>query len=445
MHYKKVVGGFWFLLFLGSFCAAQTVKTEVEQINGQWTFIRDGKPYYVKGAGGHKHLEELVECGGNSIRTWSLDDAQEILDNAQEHGLTVMMGLWVGHERHGFDYNDEVAVARQLQRFREAIPKFKDHPALLCWGVGNEVDLFYSNTKVWDAVQDIAKMIHELDPNHPTTTVTAGLDSMEVQLVKAKCPDIDVYSVNTYGDIASVPEKISGFGWEGPYMITEWGPNGHWEVSKTTWGAPIEQTSEEKAQTYRKRYLESIEAYKSHCIGSYVFLWGQKQETTATWYGVFSDEGEWTAAIDQLQTVWSGTPPSNKAPQVKEFWLDDKELGTTNVEVSTEAMYTAKLDVVDPEHGRLRYNWYILPESTDIKAGGDKESKPTPVLGLKTRKKGNEFRFETPKKEGAYRLFVSVQDSEKKVAYANFPFYAKPGKQSQSPGIQLKQQHLELD
>ena len=25
-------------------------------------------------------MEELVEAGGNSVRTWSVDDAQEVLD-----------------------------------------------------------------------------------------------------------------------------------------------------------------------------------------------------------------------------------------------------------------------------------------------------------------------------------------------------------------------------
>ena len=74
---------------------------------GMWHLTRDGKPYEVRGAGGNVQLDKLVEIGGNSIRTWSTDNAQEILDEAHSKGLTVMLGLWVQHERHGFDYNDE--------------------------------------------------------------------------------------------------------------------------------------------------------------------------------------------------------------------------------------------------------------------------------------------------------------------------------------------------
>ncbi len=33
-------------------------------------------------------------------------------------------------------------------------------------------------------------------------------------------------------------------------MLTEFGPVGHWEVRKTSWGAPIEPTSRDKASSY---------------------------------------------------------------------------------------------------------------------------------------------------------------------------------------------------
>lgn len=115
--------------------------------------------------------------------------------------MTVMLGLWVQHERHGFDYDNESKVKAQLDYFTEVVKTYKDHPALLLWGVGNEVDLFYSNTKVWNAIEDIAAMIHQIDPNHPTSTVTAGLDPAEVRLIMANAPSIDIYGINTYGDI----------------------------------------------------------------------------------------------------------------------------------------------------------------------------------------------------------------------------------------------------
>jgi len=405
---------------------AQVVKVEVKQAaDGTWQLYRGGQPYYVKGAGGSTHLDKLVEIGGNSFRTWSADDAEEILDEAQRRGLTVMMGLWVGHERHGFDYDNEAAVAAQLERFRKIVLRIKDHPALLLWGIGNEVDLFYSNTKVWYAVNDIAKMIHELDPNHPTCTVTAGLDSLEVALIKERAPHIDIYGINTYGDLPKVKENLRNFGWDGPYLITEWGPNGHWEVAKTSWNAPLEQSSDEKARSYRERYANDILADAKYCIGSYVFLWGFKQETTSTWYGLFLDSGEASPALDELEYHWRGRYPENRSPVLASATLNGQAKGE-DIYLTAEELFDAVVEVSDPNNDKLEFKWEILRESTDTKAGGDAETRPEGMRGLIRSKKGSSMRFRAPSEEGPYRLFIYVFDGNGHVAYTNLPFYVTP-------------------
>ena len=174
------------------------------------------------------------------------------------------------------------------------------------------MDLFYTDFNVWDAVERIAAMIKEEDPNHPSCVVTAGLDVAEVQMIQERAPSIDILGVNTYGDVENVITRMDMYGWDKPYMVTEWGPNGHWEVFKTSWGAPVEQTSSEKAASYKHRYLDCIAADKESCVGSYVFLWGQKQETTPTWYGVFLEDGSQTEALDNLHRAWKGEEPTNR-------------------------------------------------------------------------------------------------------------------------------------
>lgn len=117
----------------------------------------------------------MIAIGANSFRTWGVDNAKQVLDEAHKRGLTVMLGLWLQHERHGFDYDNKMKVKQQLDYFKTVINQYKDHPALLLWGIGNELDLDYTNPNVWYAVQDIAKYAHQVDPNHPTSTVTARL------------------------------------------------------------------------------------------------------------------------------------------------------------------------------------------------------------------------------------------------------------------------------
>lgn len=426
------------------------IKVEIVEVeDGKWQLLRGGEPYYIRGAGGQTNLDMVVRAGGNSIRTWSVDNAEKVLDEAYEHGLTVMMGLWVGHERHGFDYNDSYGIAGQLERFREVVKKIKDHPALLMWGIGNECDLFYSNTNVWYAIEDIAKMIKEEDPNHPTTTVTAGLDVAEVQLIMERCPSLDLYSINTYGGLGSIPAGLRQYGYEGPYIVTEWGPNGHWEVAKTEWGAPIEQSSSEKARSYKERY-QIMKDDKNWCLGSYVFLWGHKQETTSTWYGLFLPEGVGldpdrpmpqidlkgrevdapyipvgdarTAVMDEMFWAWGEKYPENRAPQVEYLKVDGKS-ALQSVYLDPRGTYVVTTKIVDAEGDEITYDWRLMKESTDIKAGGDAESVPDIIPGVFTEEKKDQVTLKAPSQRGAYRLFLYANDAYNGVATINIPVY----------------------
>ena len=140
------------------------MKVEIKQQGNQFQLLRAGQPYFVKGAGGSQYSDRIAAYGGNSIRTWGTNQGQQVLDTAQQYGLTVLMGLDVARERHGFNYEDTAAVNRQLQTLRAEVLKYKDHPALLAWGIGNELNLQYKNPRVWNAVNEISKMIHAVEP-----------------------------------------------------------------------------------------------------------------------------------------------------------------------------------------------------------------------------------------------------------------------------------------
>ena len=94
-------------------------------------------------------------------------------------------------------------------------------------GYRNEVDLQYSNFKVWETIEEIAKFIKKVDPNHPTVTVIAGLDPSKVFMIKKYCPSIDILGINAYGAIENAPLNIRKYGWEKPYIISEWGLTDH--------------------------------------------------------------------------------------------------------------------------------------------------------------------------------------------------------------------------
>tara|TARA_B100000242_G_scaffold108040_1_gene75043 strand:- start:4774 stop:6039 length:1266 start_codon:yes stop_codon:yes gene_type:complete len=420
----KIIFTFLFsIFFLSSFAQYKSIgRTEVVKTNNGFQLLRDGMPYYVNGAGGDQHLDILNFIGGNSIRTWGTENAKEILDKSHELGISVCLGLWVGHERHGFNYNDEYAVKAQLESFKKEILKFKDHPALLMWAVGNEVDLFYSNFRVWDAVGEIANMIKELDPNHPVMTVTAGIDPSEIYMIKTHCPDIDILGINTYGGIKDLSSLIKKYGWQKPYMVTEWGPYGHWESPLTSWGVAIEASSKEKAE-FRDQAYQAIEQDSTLCLGSYAFLWGYKQEQTPTWYGIFTKNGNATQSVDILNSYWKKNK-KNSAPIINYFELNGyKSVASVKIKRKKECHFT--FDVIDLDNDSLSYFFELMPESNDKKSGGDFEKTPEPVSFSIINQTNNDITIKAPRKKGAYRFFIYAHDGFNNVATANFPFYVK--------------------
>ncbi len=415
-----------------------------------YELYRNGKPYYVKGLGGDVHLDIAVKIGANSIRTWGVERAQQVLDEAQQKGLTVMLGFWLQHERHGFDYDNKEKVLKQLNYFKSIVDKFKNHPALLLWGIGNELNLQYTNPACWNAVEAIAQYIHQVDPNHPTSTVIAGLDSNVVQHIIKQAPSIDILSVNTYGDIGHAVSKVQAYGWNGAYMITEWGPNGHWESPTTQWNAAIEQTSTEKKAVYYQRYRDYIAANKNYCLGSYAFLWGAKQEYTETWYGLFSKDNIPTEPIDALEYVFTGSFPTATAPSIATIQINNQ---SANASIYLKAAEKAQASVMaqmptgivsyTTASPGFTYAWKILAESNDKKSGGDVEEEAQEIRGLISNDSKSTISFRAPNREGAYRLFVTITYNHK-VAYANIPFYVNPLKEGdkQIRFIQFKQKDM---
>lgn len=400
-------------------------KVEIRQTDGKYELMVNGEPFYIKGAGlEFGNIKALSDHNANSFKTWTTNNGQrsgkEVLDEAHENGLMVMMGIDVARERHGFDYNDKEAVKAQLDRIKGEVMGLKDHPALLIWGIGNELNLHYTNPEVWDAVNEISEMIHEIDPNHLTTTSLAGISRREVTFIKERCPDIDILSVQMYGALAVLPKLVRDAGWEGPYMVTEWGATGHWEVPTTSWGAPIEEHSSLKASNYLKRYRSGIEVDSMNCIGSYVFLWGNKQERTPTWYGIFLENGNETESVDVMHYIWNETWPANRSPKIISYKLDGKT-AYENVILAPGQNYKASAVIQDYEKDSLSYRWDILPESTDLGAGGDYEERPQNVdIKVITQSEG-ELEFEAPP-SGVYRLFIYADDGNGHSATANIPF-----------------------
>lgn len=400
-------------------------KVELNYRDNKFQLTVNNKPFYINGAGvDFGSIKSLAEYGGNAFRTWRVNNGEktgrEILDEAHQNGLMVCMGLEVERERHGFDYDDDIAVAKQMAEIKQDILALKDHPALLMWGIGNELNLRHKNPKVWDAVNDLSKMIHQVDPNHPTTTMLAGAEPEVIALVADNCPDLDLLSFQIYGAIDKLPSFLKESNYQGAYMITEWGATGHWECINTTWDRPIEANSTKKANDYYSRYINYIAADTKQCIGSFVFLWGQKQERTPTWYGLFLENNKSTEATQVMQYLWTGKWAEHRIPKIGELTINNMH-AEDSVCLQQNQTHDAKIDVMT-SNKNLSYRWELMKEvERELESdGGDFEPSPETVWQQSGENTSSEIQFSLTE-TGEFRLFIYVDDCYGGSATANIP------------------------
>jgi len=397
-----------------------TSSVRLVKENGAYHLERAGKLYFIKGAGGDGSRTLLRDVGGNSIRTWGADNLGAVLDEAQRLGLTVTAGIWLGHREHGFDYNNATQVAGQYESARKTILRYKDHPALLMWALGNEMEGYEKgdDPKIWAAVNEIAAMAKRIDSYHPTMTVIAEIGGQRVQSINRLCPAIDIIGINSYGGGPTLAQRYRAAGGVKPYVITEYGPPGVWETGKNDWGAAVELTSTAKAECYRKTYQDSI-AEQPLCLGGYAFTWGHKQEATATWFGMLLSDGSRLDAVDALQTRWTGEAPTHSCPILRSLKVEGPE------QVDPGATVHASLDMAASDGGVLNVRWVLQSDTQRVNTNGDAEAAPRSFADSVIKADRTGVNVKMPDAPGGYRLFAYVSDAYGGAAVANVPLLVR--------------------
>lgn len=419
---KKLL--FLSILFYSAFISVDTIASEVKIISskGKWQLMVDDQTFFIKGIVGHTYLEKAQEYGGNSVRIGS---RKEELDKADQHGLKALVNLPFNAERYGFDFNDETQVRQQVEKAVGIAKKTKDHPAVLMWAIGNEIDWIPGgkpyNPKLWDAINETAKAIKAVDPAHPVMTVIGTSSMKKIAEIVKQCPDLDLLGINTYGDIYTLPDTLKKYGWTKPYVIAEWGPDGYWEVKKTAWDAPYEQTGLEKLDCYEQKYRKAINT--GNCLGSYVFYWYHKQEITHTWFSMFDENGQETPLPKLMKKLWTGERDRNLAPVVNSINID-QFVRYQDIVIKPGSEHKAVVFASDPDNDPITYFWEIRPEAVYAAYAGQGEKEPQPIQGLIEEQKDS-ISFSAPKENGAYRLFVYAFDGNKQFSTANLPFLVK--------------------
>ncbi|MBQ72335.1 MAG: hypothetical protein CMJ67_05460 [Planctomycetaceae bacterium] len=419
----------------------EVIKTKQ---NG-WELRRGGKPYFIKGGCIVRStmedpdlpvlLDAIRDAGGNCIRLWSTGPGTGgILDAAHERGLSVMLGLWMLHsDGHAdssganFDYLDFDAVQDQIDTLAIQVELYKNHPALLAWGVGNEVEHLTEEadanqtvvTAIWRAINRTAAMVKSLDPEHPTIAVTAELGDWHLvdnaTQLSTYCPNIDIWGVNAYETLPEIRAKIDESDWDRPYLIPEYGPSGWWNAIRTTWGGRYEHTTDDKATFYRDGWNGSITGESDRCLGGFAYLWDELYPPTDTWFMMFGPAMEPSPCVDAMIEAWTGSPPANLSPSVTAI------TGVSGQSFDPADPLTMTVEATDPEGGELLVDWIIGEEIFD-EDGVYRWNSIGPCNYVESGG-GLTLEMTAPLIPGAYRVVAIVHDDAGRIGVASSPFF----------------------
>ena len=423
----------FFFLFSTLLTLSANSQITVKKNSGKWSFFIDEKPFNAKGAtfgydkdvkNYDKYFKELIYLGVNTIRTWATGkNTTELLNSANKHGIKVMLGIWMRHGKPGmeaddsFDYvNDSTGKEIMYHNAIDVVEKYKNHPAILTWGIGNEVYLNTATDKEKIAyskfLESICFQIKKIDTKHPITSVEAwtfGIDWWEKYV-----PSIDIYGINTYGAGANVlPEELVKKGIKKPYIITEFGVRGEWEIEKDKNGVTPEPSDKEKYDVIADGYHKWLKP-KANCLGVYVFHYANDNTHVAPWL-LTHFKGMTRPQYWAIREAYTGKKPQNNVPEIKTFQvLENNSKSETWIPINLEA--------TDPENETLEVNFYY-----NQRTGSRKRRDQLVKLQSKgTLSEG--FKIQLPRENGGIKVYVLVNDTFNNVGIATTSIFVNDKK-----------------
>lgn len=399
-------------------------QVEISKVNEQWNILVNETPFEIKGVtfgydqdveNYDRYFKDLQSIGVNTIRLWATNEyTSQLLDTAEKYDIKVMVGIWMRHGRPGMEDDDSFNYLEDVDGMEamytnaiNVVNQYKTHPAVLTWGIGNEVYLNMATDPEKEAysklLERICSAIKDLDPNHPITSVEAwtfGLDWWEKFV-----PSIDIYGLNSYGPGAGyLQNELDKRSIDKPYIITEFGVTGEWDITEKPNGIPMEPTDQQKYQAITMGYNEWISP-KPNCLGVYIFHYGNGNSFGTSWllthYDHYIRPQYWA-----IREAYTGQKPVNMTPQIKSFGVveNSKESGT---------WIPVDLVVSDVENDELTFSFHYNQRTGSRKRRNS--IKPLEYKGNIT----DGFQIKLPQEDGAIKVYVHVIDSQKNMGIAS--------------------------
>ncbi|MEV4512786.1 discoidin domain-containing protein [Dactylosporangium sp. NPDC049525] len=393
---------------------------------GNWQLQVGGQPYEIKGltygppqAAADGYMRDLKNMGVNTIRTWGVDDANTptLLNRAAQQGIKVIVGHWLNQ---GADYVNDTAYKNATKtEIVNRVNTLKNNPGVLMWDVGNEVILTMQDHGLDAAtvearrvayakfVNELAIAIHAADPNHPVTSTDAYTGAWPYY--KNNSPALDLLAVNSYGAINNIkPDWIAG-GYTKPYVVTEAGPSGEWEVPNDVNGVPTEPTDLQKRAGYTASW-NAIKAHPGVALGATEFHYGLENDFGGVWLNTYG--GGWRRlGYGALKQAYTGTPLANTAPEITSMTVGNQTA------VPAGGTFTVNVAANDPNNDTIRYNVMISDKHITGNTG---------FRNVKFTQNGSTFTVTAPETLGVWKVYVYAFDGQGNVGIETKSFKVVP-------------------
>ncbi|MBF0297693.1 MAG: hypothetical protein HQK51_03175 [Oligoflexia bacterium] len=252
----------------------------------------------------------MKEMGVNAIRLYSSISkasyvAEEFNKNVlrdlyYSYGIRVIMGNFFGAYTigsdapwsQGTDYTDPIQREKMLEYVRDQVMDHKDEPYVLMWLLGNENEFpgTNSNAGVYlrqyiTFLNEAAKLIHQLDPNHPVAISSWGDYGNRDRLFKyysELAPDIDIFGINVYhgNTFGNIWKEITKY-IDKPIFVAEYGADAFAAKGNQRLDFQGEEDQTAQSEYHRGNWMDivkhSVEVNESGpAIGGCAFEWSDE-------------------------------------------------------------------------------------------------------------------------------------------------------------------------
>jgi GT2 family glycosyltransferase len=245
----------------------------------------------------------MAAAGINSVRTY-VPPPPWLLDAAHEHGVHVMVGFaW---EQHVAFLDDSEGARRIAARLGDEVRACEQHPAILCYSIGNEIP---APIVRWHGKRPVERFLERLyweaksaDREGLVTYINyPSTEYLELPFLDLTAFNVFLEEERTYESYLARLQNLSG---DRPLLITELGLD-------SRRNGPEEQA---RALEWQVRH-----AFATGAAGAFVFAWTDEwhrggYDVTDWDFGLVDREREPKPALAAVSRAFAAAPFSSAAP-----------------------------------------------------------------------------------------------------------------------------------